>query len=75
MLAQVLGGVSTGVSTQVLGGVDVLMAILKEFREMADGKRGRKAHRPADGWPVGLAAAAEVPEYGYEKFRAPAKVE
>ena len=31
---------------------------------MADGERGRKAH-----WP------AEVPEYGYEKFRAPVKME
>ena len=36
------------------------MAILKEFRDMADGERGRKAHRPA-----------EVPKYEYEKFRAP----
>ena len=41
-----------------------MMAILKEFREMADGERGRKAHRPA-----------EVPKYEYEKFRAPVKVE
>ena len=40
------------------------MAILKEFREMADGERGRKAHRPA-----------EVLKYGYEKIRAPVKVE
>ena len=31
---------------------------------MADGERGRKAHRPA-----------EVPKYEYEKFRAPVKVE
>ena len=34
------------------------MAILKEFREMADGARGRKAH-----------IAAQVPKYEYEKLR------
>ena len=41
-----------------------VMAILKEFRAMADGVRGRKAHRPA-----------QVPKYEYEKHRAPIKVE
>ena len=41
-----------------------VMAILKEFREMAAGVRGRKAHRPQ-----------EVPKYEYEKHRAPIKVE
>ena len=41
-----------------------VMAILKEFREMADGVRGRKAHRPA-----------EVPKYEHEKHRASVKVE
>ena len=41
-----------------------VMAILKEFRAMADGVRGRKAHRPQ-----------EVPKYDYEKHRAPVKVE
>ena len=40
------------------------MAILKEFREMAGGPRGREAHR-----------AQEVPKYEYEKHRAPVKVE
>ena len=33
-----------------------VMAILKEFRAMAEGVRGRKAHRPQ-----------EVPKYEYEK--------
>jgi len=41
-----------------------VMAILKEFRLMADGERGRKAHRPQ-----------EVPKYEYEKHRAPIKVD
>ena len=41
-----------------------VMAILKEFRAMAEGVRGRKAHRPA-----------EVPKYEYEKCRAPIKVD
>ena len=41
-----------------------VMAILKEFRAMADGVRGRKAHRPQ-----------QVPRYEYEKHRAPIKVE
>ena len=41
-----------------------VMAILKEFRAMADGMRGRKAHRPA-----------EVPKYEYEKHRMPIKLE
>ena len=41
-----------------------VMAILKEFRDMAEGVRGRKAHR-----------AQEVPKYEYEKHRAPIKVE
>ena len=41
-----------------------VMAILKEFRAMADGIRGRKAHRPQ-----------EVPKYEYEKHRAPIKVD
>ena len=41
-----------------------VMVILKEFRAMADGVRGRKAHR-----------AQEVPKYEYEKHRAPIKVE
>ena len=41
-----------------------VMAILKEFRAMAEGVRGRKPHRPA-----------EVPKYDYEKRRAPIKVE
>ena len=40
-----------------------VMAILKEFRAMADGVRGRKAHRPQ-----------QVPKYEYEKHRAPIKV-
>ena len=35
-----------------------------EFRDMAVGVRGRKAHR-----------AQEVPKYEYEKHRAPIKVE
>ena len=41
-----------------------VMAILKEFRAMADGVRGRKPHRPA-----------LVPAYEYEKHRAPIKVD
>ena len=41
-----------------------VMAILKEFRMMADGVRGRKPHRPA-----------QVPKYEYEKHRAPIKVD
>jgi hypothetical protein len=41
-----------------------VMAILKEFRAMADGVRGRKPHHPA-----------EVPKYEYEKCRAPIKVD
>ena len=41
-----------------------VMAILKEFRAMADGTHGRKPHHPA-----------EVPKYEYEKLRAPVKVE
>jgi hypothetical protein len=41
-----------------------VMTILKEFREMADGVRGRQAHRPQ-----------AVPKYEYEKHRAPIKVE
>ena len=40
-----------------------VMAILKELRTMADGMRGRKAHRPA-----------EVPKYEYEKHRMPIKL-
>ena len=40
-----------------------VMAILKKFRAMADGVRGRKAHRPQ-----------QVPKYEYEKHRAPIKV-
>ena len=36
-----------------------VMAILKEFRAMAEGVRGRKAHKPQ-----------EVPKYEYEKHRA-----
>ena len=41
-----------------------VMAILKEFRMMADGVHGRKPHRPA-----------QVPKYEYEKHRAPIKVD
>ena len=41
-----------------------VMAILKEFRMMADGVRGRKAHRPQ-----------QVPKYEYEKHRVPIKVD
>ena len=41
-----------------------VMAILREFREMAAGVCGRKAHRPQ-----------EVPKYEYEKHRAPVKLE
>ena len=41
-----------------------VMAILKEFRMMADGVRGRKPHCPA-----------QVPKYEYEKHRAPIKVD
>lgn len=40
------------------------MAILKEFRAMADGVRGRKPHR-----------GQQVPKYEYEKHRAAVKVE
>ena len=40
------------------------MAILKEFRAMAQGVRGREAHR-----------AQPVPAYEYEKHRAPIKLE
>ena len=38
--------------------------ILKEFRDMATGPKGRYAHR-----------AQEVPKYEYEKHRAAVKVE
>ena len=41
-----------------------VMAILKEFRAIADGVRGRKPHR-----------GQQVPKYEYEKHRAAAKVE
>ena len=37
-----------------------VMAILKEFRAMADGVRGRKPHR-----------GQQVPKYEYEKHRVP----
>ena len=44
------------------GGRGIRMSV--EFRAMADGVRGRKAHRPA-----------QVPKYEYEKHRMPIKVD